>query len=90
MTWDATLSSITTLPCACDVCIRCDEYTFVALYLRIRTGNCVGARNYRAFMAFVILVTLSAAFVCTLSVLHVVTRTAHVGPEGLTDAREVT
>lgn len=50
------------------------------------TGNCVGARNYRAFMAFIILVTVSSAFVCALSVLHVLTRTVHVGPETLTDS----
>lgn len=50
------------------------------------TGNCVGARNYRAFMAFIILITLSASFVCTLSILHVLTRTLNIGPEELTDA----
>lgn len=56
--------------------------TFVLLLLApSSTGNCIGARNYRAFMAFISMVTISAFFACALSVLHIVApRADNVGP----------
>ncbi|CAN0460862.1 unnamed protein product, partial [Discosporangium mesarthrocarpum] len=53
------------------------------------TGNCVGARNYRAFMAFIISIALSGGYVCALCVTHVVTKVGHAGPLELTDSASV-
>ncbi|CAM9173226.1 unnamed protein product, partial [Ectocarpus sp. 12 AP-2014] len=68
-------------------------YTIIVLLLLVPsiTGNCIGARNYRAFMAFISMVTISAFFACALSVLHIVApRADYVGPVLLVNWARIT
>ncbi|CBN73929.1 conserved unknown protein [Ectocarpus siliculosus] len=62
-------------------CKRCNNCVMEFDHHCPFTGNCIGARNYRAFMAFISIVTISEFFACALSVLHIVApRADNVGP----------